>query len=123
MINKPLHEIQQDLRNKKFSLKELISEQVRLIKTSSINAVTYLNESDYDFDAIDDQSKPLYGLTVLHKDNIAVNNMPMTCASKMLKDFVAPYNATLVERMNAAGAITLGKTNLDEFAMGSSTIN
>ncbi|HWG92364.1 MAG TPA: amidase family protein [Candidatus Thermoplasmatota archaeon] len=63
---------------------------------------------------------PLHGVVVSVKDNLAVRGMPMTCASRHLQGYVAPYTATVVERLEAAGAIVLGKTNLDEFACGSS---
>jgi aspartyl-tRNA(Asn)/glutamyl-tRNA(Gln) amidotransferase subunit A len=57
------------------------------------------------------------------KDNIAVKNFPLTCGSKLLENFVSPYNATVVEKILVAGGCVIGKTNLDEFGMGSSTDN
>lgn len=64
--------------------------------------------------------RPLEGMTLAVKDNISVVGQPMTCASAILKGFRPVYTATSVERLLDAGAIVLGKTNLDEFAMGSS---
>ncbi|HLW24848.1 MAG TPA: amidase, partial [Steroidobacteraceae bacterium] len=66
------------------------------------------------------ESGPLLGIPLIHKDIFCTDGVKTSCGSRMLDNFVAPYDATVVERLRQAGTVMLGKANMDEFAMGSS---
>lgn len=80
---------------------------------------TAINDAERLDKAKDSLKLPLAGQMITIKDNICTESSLTTCGSKMLENYHSPFNATVVERILAAGAISLGKTNMDEFGMGS----
>jgi aspartyl-tRNA(Asn)/glutamyl-tRNA(Gln) amidotransferase subunit A len=97
----------------------------RLAEAAPLNAVLHWSQDLLDAEGarVDAMGAPgpLASMPVALKDNIVTVEQPTTCASRILEGYVSPYNATVVERLRAAGALIAAKTNLDEFAMGSST--
>src|SRR5690349_7779806 len=69
------------------------------------------------------EQRPLLGVPIAVKDVLAVKDQPLNCGSRILGKFILPYDATVVQKLKAAGAVVFGRLNMDEFAMGSSTEN
>lgn len=128
MHNKTVSELAAALRNGDVSSVELSRHFLdRIDRHSDLNAFVTVDE-DATLAAAKSADKriaagnadAMTGIPVAQKDIFCTDGLRTTCGSKMLENFIPPYNATVIEKFNAAGAVTLGKTNMDEFAMGSS---
>ena len=116
------------LRRREISSTELTQHCLdRIAKHSDLNAFVTLDESGAmaaaavaDKQLASGEADLLTGVPIAHKDIFCTRGVLTTCGSKMLENFVSPYDATVVERFHQAGSVTIGKTNMDEFAMGSS---
>ena len=115
-----------------FSSVELTQEYLEKIKKHNdqlLAFITITEEQALDQAKRADESRkqnragPLTGIPIAHKDIFCTKGIKTTCASRMLDNFISPYNASVVEKLEQAGTVILGKTNMDEFAMGSSNEN
>ncbi|MGO1384413.1 MAG: Asp-tRNA(Asn)/Glu-tRNA(Gln) amidotransferase subunit GatA [Arachnia sp.] len=131
LLTRPAHELAEMLRTQEVTSEELAA--VHLEQIDALNpALNAFLSVDHDgalaaARAVDarraagEELGPLAGLPIAVKDNFCTMDLPTTCGSRMLEGWVPPYDATVISRLRAAGLVILGKTNMDEFAMGSST--
>jgi len=129
MLEKTIRQLSRDLNSKKISSLELTKEFLNRIKIldKKINSFITIDEDNALAEAKKADkilSKPgasiLTGIPIAHKDIFCTEGIKTSCGSKMLDNFISPYDATIVKKLKEAGTINLGKTNMDEFAMGSS---
>lgn len=127
-----LKSLSEQLKQKKVSSRELVTQYLARIdaKNAAINAFITVDRDGAlaAADAADQAiaagtAAPLAGVPIAHKDLFCTEGVLTTCGSKMLANFVSPYDAHVVSQLKAAGTVSLGKTNLDEFAMGSTSEN
>ena len=129
MSFKSVKQILAAIKNKEVSASELTSNYLERIKKhdDSLNCFISLTEKSamdkakmIDKEVSNNKFRALSGLPIAQKDIFCTKGVKTSCGSKMLDNFISPYNATVVQKLNDAGTIMLGKTNMDEFAMGSS---
>lgn len=127
-LNKSINEIHDLLVNKKIKPIDLVNETLEKIKKDKdLNAYITLNEEQAKKEALElenievEKDNLLFALPIAIKDNIVTKGLKTTCASHMLDNFIPIYNATVVEKLKEKHMIIIGKTNMDEFAMGSSS--
>ncbi len=125
-----IRDMRKALDNKEISARELASEYISKIKEYDGDLKCYITlaeeqayeQADSAQEIINGgNSKPLTGIPLAIKDNICTIGVKTTCASRMLENFIPPYNATVMEKLDSQNIVMLGKTSMDEFAMGGST--
>lgn len=129
LVEKTTAQLQELLQKKEITVKELIEATYARIEEQEerVHAFISLNKEEAlrraeELDQLPDGERgPLFGLPIGVKDNIVTKGITTTAASRMLEDFVPVFDATVVERLEEAGMVSVGKLNLDEFAMGATT--
>lgn len=129
--NLTISKTRQMLLNKEISVKELVTYYLKNIETKNKDINAYLEvfdnilseaeKMDEDKERLD--GRPLFGVPLAIKDNILIKGKNCSAGSKMLEKYMASYDATVIKKLKDAGAILIGRTNMDEFAMGASTEN
>ncbi len=122
---KTIKELKDMLQKKEISNKEMVEDTFTLIESNKhLNAFVTLNKevSLKKAENLDNNPSnlPLAGIPIAQKDLFCTKDLRTTCGSNMLSNFIPPYSATVIENLESAGCISIGKTNMDEFAMGSS---
>lgn len=132
MHTKTLAEQSDDLNHKRYSSEELTQHYLKRIHDLDRQVQSFITIDEAgaltaarlaDKKRAQGETGPLLGIPLAHKDIFCTQGLKTSCGSKMLDNFIAPYDATLVQKLKEAGTVLLGKTNMDEFAMGSSTEN
>jgi len=132
LISRDIHTLAAGLQRKDFSAVELVRAHIDRIRSreADISALITQTEehalaraAEADARLAEGDAPLLCGIPFVLKDNICTEGIPTTCASRMLADYIPPYSATAYARLRKAGAVLLGKGNMDEFSMGSSTEN
>ncbi len=125
-LDKSIIELHQLLKEKKIKPIELVEEAFERIENNKeLNAYITLNKEEAKKQAYELENKEvdniLFGIPIAIKDNIVTKDLRTTCASRMLENFIPIYDATVIEKIKSQNMIIIGKTNMDEFAMGSSS--
>ncbi len=125
-----VHELIEKLDKKELTSEEIAKSYLDRIDEKEKDVQAFVNVTDREEvlkkakeadEKMKDKRSLLQGIPVGIKDNMCTKGVKTTCSSRMLENFVSPYDATVVEKINESGMISLGKLNMDEFAMGGST--